>query len=163
MDTYEPPTSESPPAGIEPENQWRTMYAAERKKARILGATTVAASLLAVGAGVWGLTANEVTGQAVGPGTSQFGPPGTAGQDGTAPGQRGPMGQDLSALLFNADGSVNAALLQEFLNRMPGGSGGLQQFLAMAVSNGELTQAQADAIAETIDGAPATGTTAQDT
>ena len=156
MDTCEPATSESPPAGIEPENQWRTMYAAERKRARILGATTVAASLLAVGAGVWGLTANEVTGQTVGPGTSQFGQPGT-------PGQGGPRRQDLSALLFNADGSVNTALLQEFLSRMPGGSGGLQQFLAMAASNGELTRAEADAIAETIDGSPATGKTAQDT
>lgn len=163
MDTENLPTHEFPQAANQPrpDSQWQTMYAAERKKARILGATTVAASLLAVGAGVWGLTANEATAQTGGPGTSQFGPPGTAGQNGTTgtvPGQNGPMGQDLSSMLFNTDGSVNTDLLQEFLTRMPGGGSGLQQFLEMAVSNGELTQAQADAIAGAVDDSSSTGT-----
>ena len=160
MDTENLPTREFPQAAFEPrpESQWQTMYAAERKKARILGATTVAASLLAVGAGVWGLTANEATAQTGGPGTSQFGPPGT-------PGQNGPMGKDLSSMLFNTDGSVNTDLLQEFLTRMPGGGSGLQHFLEMAVSNGELTQAQADAIAGAVDdsSSTSTGTDIQDT
>ncbi len=138
------PTSTPPPVG----RSWESMYQAERKKARILGATTVAASLLAVGLGAWGVS-NEGAAAAGGPGqfgggqgaTSQMAPPGSTG---TMPGQGGPMGQDLGSILLNSDGSVNTEAVQQFVTRMP--SGALDQILAMAVQNGELTQDQADAI-----------------
>lgn len=173
------------------------MYSAERKKARVLGATTVAASLLAVGMGAWGLSnaGDSSTTQMRGPGgTSQFGPPGQTGtlpnqdgtgtlpnqdgsgtfpnqdgtgtppsQDGTgaAPQQGGP-GQDLAALLFNSDGSVNTEALEQFQLNVPGGT--LEQFLAMAVQNGALTQEQADQLAEAAGAATSTesGTSTQD-
>jgi hypothetical protein len=132
------------------------MYQAERRKARILGATTVAASLLAVGLGAWGLKADGAS-TASGPGqfggpnsTSQFGPPGSdgntgQGSTGSMPGPGG-MSQDLGSLLLNSDGSVNTDAVQQFVQRMP--SGALDQVLAMAVQNGQLTQDQADRIAE---------------
>lgn len=148
MDTYriEPVTNSPQPAA----DHWRHAYRAERTKARILGATTVAASLLAVGAGAWGLSnadSGQSAGQVGGPTTSQFGPPGTAPGGTTAipPGAGTGSGQDLAALLFNSDGSVNATAVEQFLSSMPGS---LDEFLTIAVQNGDLTQNQADLIAQ---------------
>ncbi len=150
--TSSPSAAPTPP----PDKPWQSMYQAERKKARVLGATTVAASLLAVGLGAWGLNA-EGTSAASGPGqfggpnaTSQFGPPGTNGNSsqgatGAMPGP-GAMGQDLASMLLNSDGSVNTDAVEQFVQQMP--SGALDQILAMAVQNGELTQDQADLIAD---------------
>ncbi|HQR79382.1 MAG TPA: hypothetical protein PLT68_04100 [Actinomycetota bacterium] len=172
MDTQRIPEISTEQPQDEP---WQTMYTSERKKARILGATTVAASLLAVAMGAWGLTnaGDSSTAQTQGPGgTSQFGPPGQTGTlpgqtgtgtgTGTAPQQGGP-GQDLSALLFNSDGSVNTEALEQFQQNAPGGT--LEQFLAMAVQNGDLTQEQADQLTAAAAGTStsSSGTSSQDT
>jgi len=140
------------------------MYQAERRRSRILGASTVAASLLAVGLGAWGLNGHEGGTTVSGPGqmggqsAGQFGPPGSVG---TLPGQGGPMGQDLAAMLFNSDGSVNTDALNRFVAGIP--SGALEQILAVAVSNGEITQDQATQITEAVTGTPTASTTTQDT
>lgn len=126
---------------------WHTKYRAERTKARVLGATTVATSLLCVGLAAWGLNADNGTaasgpGQFAGPGTaSQFAPPGQ-GSRGMLPG--GPMGQTLADQLFNSDGSVNTTAVTRLTASLPAGA--LEQMLNLAVSNGDLTQDQADAI-----------------
>ena len=133
-----------------PSTDWQTLYTGERRRSRLLGATTVAVSLVAVAAGAWGLSnadaASSGPGQ-MGPGMSQmgpgqggqqqFGPPNTTGQS------QGPLDQDLSTMLFSTDGSVNQELLEEFVDRLPGG---LDQFLQIAVQNGELTEDQAQAL-----------------
>jgi hypothetical protein len=125
---------------------WHDLYTGERRRTHLLGAATVAASLLAVAAGAWGLSNADAaaSGSAMrgGPGMSQVGP-GQAGPP-TTPGQsQGPLGQDLATMLFTSDGEVNEELLEEFLSRLPGG---LDQFLQIAVQNGELTDQQADAL-----------------
>jgi len=56
------------------------------------------------------------------------------------------MGQDLAAMLFNGDGSVKADALAAFLASIP--SGALDQIVAMALSNGEITQDQAKQITD---------------
>lgn len=168
MDTNRLPQINLPATGPAPdERDWQSLYSAERKRSRILGASTVAASLLAVGVGAWGLTQTDSAGtsgpsQFGGPGsTSQFAPgngnqfaPPDNGQSGTtdqfAPpgnGQSGTMsgpGQDLTDSLFDSDGSVNTDALQQLLSAMPGGAANLEQFLTMAVQNGQLTSEQAD-------------------
>lgn len=164
---YPFPTADVPPTpspSPQTDQPWQSMYKAERKKARVLGATTVAASLLAVGLGAWGLNAQGAStqagpGQFGGPGaTSQFGPPGTTGN--TAPGSTGAMpgpgalGQDLGSLLLNSDGSVNTDAVQQFVQRVP--TGAIDQILALAVQNGELTQDQADEIAHAAGTSPST-------
>ena len=152
-------TPTPPPQTDQP---WQSMYTAERKKARVLGATTVAASLLAVGLGAWGLNAQGASttagpGQFGGPGaTSQFGPPGTNGN--SSQGMPGPAGMDLGSQLLNSDGSVNADAVEAFVQQLPPGA--LAQILARAVQNGELTQDQADQIAAA---AGTDSTSAQDT
>lgn len=162
MDTYrtEPVTNSRQPAA----DHWRHAYRAERTKARILGATTVAASLLAVGAGAWGLSnadSGQSAGQVGGPTTSQFGPPGTApgGSPAIPPGGGQGTGQDLAALLFNSDGSVNATAVEQFLSRMPGS---LDEFLTIAVQNGDLTQDQADLIAQAASDSSSTSPTSSE-
>lgn len=146
-----------------PGRPWETMYRAERKKSRILGASTVAASLLAVGLGAWGLNGQGDSvasgpGQMGGNSTSQFAPPGAAG---TLPGPGG-MGQDLGTILLNSDGSVNTDAVARFVASMP--SGALDQILAMAVSNGEITEEQADQIADAAGSSSSTDSTSgQDT
>ncbi len=57
MDTAPNPQA-SPDPQTEPaaQSRWHGLYTSERRKAHILGATTVAASLLAVAAGAWGLS-----------------------------------------------------------------------------------------------------------
>ena len=143
---------------------WHAKFQSERKKARILGATTVATALLAAGLGAWGLNAQGSStmsgpggGQA---GTSQFGPPGsTNGTSQFGPpttGQGGPQGMDLASMLLNSDGSVNTDAVEQFVAQAPDGA--LDQILSMAVQNGELTQDQADEIA-----AAAGSTATQDT
>lgn len=156
-DAETPSPSATPTPGPQTDQPWQSMYNAERKRARVLGATTVAVSLLAVGLGAWGINAQGATASG-GPG--QFGPPGMSGnssqggpgtgqRQGTIPGQGsngtmpGPV--DLGSLLLNSDGSVNTDAVEQFVQRIP--SGALDQILAMAVSNGELTQDQADQIA----------------
>lgn len=154
----DPATPTSPPQTDQP---WQSMYTAERKKARVLGATTVAASLLAVGLGAWGLNAQGASptsgpAQFGGPGaTSQFGPPGLNGNSGQGA-MPGPAGMDLGSQLLNSDGSVNTDAVEAFVQQLP--SGALDQILAMAVQDGDLTQDQADVIA-----AAASGTDGQDT
>lgn len=155
MDTEELPQNNPSPDSPAPlDRDWPSMYSAERKRSRILGATTVAASLLAVGAGAWGLTQADSSAGTAGPGqfggpgpTSQFTPPGT-GQSGTTAVPGGPgagmPGQDLAASLFNSDGSVNSSALQQFLSAMPGGGANLEAFLGTAVQQGDLTSDQAD-------------------
>ena len=126
-----------------PDTHWQNLYTGERRRSRLLGATTVAACLLAVAAGAWGLSNADAAGTVgpgtgrMGPGQGQFGPPNTTGQS------QGRLDQDLSAMLFTSDGSVNDDLLQQFLSRLPGG---LDQFLAIAVQNGDLTEEQAAAL-----------------
>ena len=155
---------EYPLSTPDPGKPWESMYRAERKTSRILGASTVAASLVAVGLAAWGLngqgdTAANVPGQPGGPGTSQFGPPGSTA---TRPGTGAPLGQDLAAMLFTSDGSVNADALAAFLASMP--TGALDQILAMAVSNGEITADQAKQITDAAAGtATSDSTSAQDT
>lgn len=129
---------------LTPSDPWQSKYETERTKTRILGATTVAVSLLAVGLGAWGLNADSGT-AASGPGqlgrpnaTSQFAPPGQAMP-------AGPMGQNLASQLLNADGSVNTDAVAKLAATLPDGA--LEQMLTMAVTNGELTQDQADEIA----------------
>ena len=140
MDTHTPPTTD-----------WQTLYTGERRRSRLLGATTVAVSLLAVAAGAWGLSnadaASSGPGQ-MGPGMSQMGPgqgrPGQQfGQPNTTGQSQSQLDQDLATMLFSSDGSVNQELLDEFLDRLPGG---LDQFLQIAVQNGELTEDQAQAL-----------------
>lgn len=136
-----------------PDDLWRSKYRSERTKARLLGATTVAASLLAVGLGAWGLNAQGATvasgpGQFGGLNAGQAAPPGvTGGQQGglARPPGGGPMGQDLASVLLNSDGSVNTEAVAEFTAQMPDAA--LEQLLGFAVVNGELTQEQADSIA----------------
>ncbi|MCU0297280.1 MAG: hypothetical protein MUF33_02030 [Candidatus Nanopelagicales bacterium] len=142
MDTH---STEQLPTQAPEQTTWQSMYRSERKKARILGASTVAASLLAVSAGAWGLSnagsaTSPTPGQFGGPGTSQMGP--QAGQ-GMMPGQ-GSAAEDLASALFNDDGSVNTSALEQFVATSPGGD--ITQFLTFAVTNGELTQEQADAL-----------------
>ena len=147
MDTTRTPQP-GPDPTADPSRRWQDLYTSERRKARILGATTVAASLLAVAAGAWGLgnTDSSGPGQLGGPG--QFGPaqPGMGQQQGGNPVPAPSMGRDLADMLFNADGSVNQEVLQQFRSRLPGG---FDAFLQSAVGNGELTQDQADALAAT--------------
>ncbi len=123
-----------------PATDWQKPEVGNRRS-HILGAATVAVSLLAVAAGAWGLSNADAAGaggrgQAGPPGMSQFGPgqPPTTGQS---------LDRDLAAMLFTTDGRVNEELLKEFLSRLPGG---LEQFLQIAVRNDELTQAQAEAL-----------------
>jgi len=128
MDTHTPPTTD-----------WHTLYTGERRRSRLLGATTVAVSLLAVAAGGPGQ---------MGPGMSQMGPgqgrPGQQfGQPNTTGQSQSQLDQDLATMLFSSDGSVNQELLDEFVDRLPGG---LDQFLQIAVQNGELTEDQAQAL-----------------
>ena len=142
------PQPEYPLSAHDPGKPWESMYRSERRKSRILGASTVAASLLAVGLGAWGLNGQGAVaasgpGQPGGPSTSQVGPPGSMG---TRPGAGAPMGQDLAAMLFNGDGSVKADALAAFLASIP--SGALDQIVAMALSNGEITQDQAKQITD---------------
>lgn len=155
MDTGKLPAGDGPAS-----NDWHKLYESERKKSRILGATTVAASLLAVGIGAWGLSNADsaaMSSPAGGQRAGQFAPPGMPSQDGsgTMPGQMG--GQDLASQLFNTDGSVNTEAVEQLLASAPDGAD-LDQFLQFAVQRGELTQSQADAIAAAVD-----GTSAQDT
>ena len=145
--------TEQSPAQTPASRDWQKLYAAERKRSRILGAATVAASLIAVGSAAWGFTANDNAG-AAGPGrpggpgvTNQFAPPADGGTGTTAvPGGPGAVipGQDLAARLFNSDGTVNDEALQSFLIAMPGAGANLEQFLATAVEAGTLTTEQAD-------------------
>lgn len=116
----------------------------------LLGAATVAVSLLAVAAGAWGLS-NADASDTRGPGVGR---PGQLSPGQSVPGRNqqnppAPLGQDLASMLFNADGSVNEDLLTEYVNRLPGG---LDQFLEFAVQNGELTDEQAAAIASAASG-----------
>lgn len=65
-------------------------------------------------------------------------------------------------MLFTSDGSVNADALAAFLASMP--TGALDQILAMAVSNGEITADQAKQITDAAAGtATSDSTSAQDT
>ena len=129
-----------------PSTDWHDLYTGERRRSRLLGAATVAASLLAVAAGAWGLSNADAatSGPAMmgGPGMSQIGP-GQAGPPTTTGQPQGQLDQDLATMLFTGDGEVNEELLQQFLSRLPGG---LDQFLQIAVQNGDLTEEQADAL-----------------
>lgn len=131
---------------------WHSLYTSERIRSRILGATTVAVSMLAVAAGAWGLSNADAAGTngpggLRGPGQGQFAPgqgtapglapPGTTGQS------QGQLGQDPVAMLFSSDGTVNEELLEQFLGRLPGG---IDEFLQIAVQNGQLTDEQAQAL-----------------
>ena len=145
MDTHELTNDHQTPDQTPPERDWQTLYTTERKRSRILGAATVAASLIAVGCATWGLTAND-NGGAAGPGrmggprvTNQFAPPANGGA-----GMPGGPGQDLASSLFSSDGTVNDEALQQFLSTLPGGADNLQQFLTMAVADGALTSDQAE-------------------
>lgn len=144
MDTHDTERLATPTTASE-QTTWQSMYRSERKKARILGASTVAASLLAVGAGAWGLSnagsaTSAAQGQFGGPGSSQIAPPNGQGM---MPGQRSAT-EDLASTLFNDDGSVNTSALEQFVASSPAGD--IEQFLSFAVTNGELTQEQADAL-----------------
>lgn len=127
-----------------PAMDWQNLYAGERRRSRILGATTVAVSLLAVAVGAWGLSNADAAGSNVpgqmGPGMSQTGP-GQFGPQQLNTQSQGQVDQDLAGMLFTSDGSVNEELLAQFVDRLPGG---LDQFLQIAVQNGELTAAQAE-------------------
>ena len=84
----------------------------------------------------------------MGPGMSQMGPgqgrPGQQfGQPNTTGQSQSQLDQDLAIMLFSSDGSVNQELLDEFVDRLPAG---LDQFLQIAVQNGELTEDQAQAL-----------------
>ncbi len=153
MDTHRLVDTEQTPTQTPAPRDWQELYAAERKRSRILGAATVAASLIAVGSAAWGFTANDNAG-AAGPGrpggpgvTNQFAPPADGGTGTTAvPGGPGAgiPSQDLAARLFNSDGTVNDEALQDFVSAMPGAGANLEQFLATAVQAGALTSEQAD-------------------
>lgn len=108
------------------DDTWRAKYEKARNRSRILAGTTAAACVLAVGAGVWGVTKPSDSqaidlasgqfpvGAQAGPGDPQGGPGGLGG-----PGQGGP-GRML-ANMFNSDGSVNTERVDEFQSRMPSG------------------------------------------
>ncbi len=115
---------------------WREKYNKEHKKSRILTAAAGVLAVAAVGLGAWGATQSSsssttaAAGQFPAPNGS-FAPPG----NGQMP--------DISAQLFNDDGSVNTEALQQFMNRGVGPSGGdINQFLEMMSTNGQLTEAQ---------------------
>ena len=148
MNTHEVANDHQTPDQTPPERDWQTLYAAERKRSRILGAATVAASLIAVGSVAWGFTAND-NGGAAGPGrmggpgvTNQFDPPSNGGAGGA--GLPGGPRQDLASSLFSSDGAVNDEALQQFLSTLPGGADNLQHFLTTAVADGALTSDQAE-------------------
>ncbi len=126
------------------EDTWQAKYEKARKRSKILACTTAAACVLAVGAGVWGITKSSspqppdfASGQFPGGGPGGFGGPG--GQGGLI-GQGGP-GRML-ADLFNSDGSVNTEKVNEFKSRMPSGSDPTQ-LVDQAQQSGAITADQA--------------------
>lgn len=151
MSTYaEHPVTTSTP-------DWHDKFQSERKKARILGATTVASALLAVGVGAWGLNAQGASvSSGPGGGAGQFGPPGSSTGQFAPPGTSNSGAQDLAGTLLNSDGSVNTDAVEQLVAQAPDGM--LDQILSMAVQNGELTQAQADEIAAAASGTDSSST-----
>lgn len=122
------------------DDTWRAKYEKARNRSRILAGTTAAACVLAVGAGVWGVTkssSSQVPNLASGqfPGGAQGGPGGLGG-----PGQGGP-GRML-ANMFNSDGSVNSESVDEFKSRMPSGVDPTE-LVDRAQQSGAITEEQA--------------------
>lgn len=139
---------------------WQQKYEKEHKKSRILAATTAAACVLALGAGIWGATKSSgperpdfASGQFPGGQNGQGGMGGPGGGFGGPGGQGGP-GQMFSNM-FNSDGSINTEALNEFKSRMPQGID-VSQIIDRAVSSGAITEEQGKKLKEALESSSGT-------
>lgn len=171
-----------------PPEGWQAAYEKSHRQSRIFMATTAVAGVLALGLGAWGVAqaaSTDVGTSAVsqtipGGGLGQGGQgPGGLGQGGLgqgglgqgapgggqgmgAPGQGGPGIGGLADTFFNSDGSLNQTQVDQLKQMLTTGNGptlaGFKQILTHAVSDGDITQAQADKLLAALGSASGGGT-----
>ncbi len=135
------------------EQIWREKYEKAQKRSRILAGTTAAACVLAVGAGIWGMTKSSGGGRpdfANGQGFPSGGMGGEGGFSGGGPGGQGGPGQMFSNL-FNSDGSVNTDQLSELKSRLPDGLD-IDDLIDRAQQSGSITSEQAQKLKDALNG-----------
>lgn len=142
-DGYRAYASTQPP--IDP---WQTKYEKAKKRSLLLAVTTAGASVLAVVAVVWGVAQSPSTAATSASAGLTSGASGQLPRGGTGqlPGG-GPGGMDPAADLFNADGSINTAAVEQFLTMMPPGLDA-STLIDQMESDGAITAEQADALRE---------------
>lgn len=148
-------------SGYSWEGNYEQRYRKQKKITSVLLVTTVLFAVVSVGSVAWGLnqskaetttanTTNNPFGEQGGPSGGNFG------------GQGGPGGGGMTRFnvsqFFNSDGSVNIEQVQSFFSRLPSGAGTdflsrFQESITQAVSDGDITQAQADALTSALNAA----------
>lgn len=127
------------------------LYLQQRKKSQMLLVAVIILAVVAAGSLAWGFSKDGSQNQAD---TGNF-PQGQGfnGQGSPGGGPGGGMGMDIKSF-FKDDGSVDTERIEQMTSRMPsGGSRGsfniadmIKQQADQAVEDGDITQAQADAL-----------------
>lgn len=169
-------TMTAPEPAPAPLVDWQDRYEKEHRRSRIFMATTAVAGALLVGSLFFAAAQGSSTdATAFGPGmqdrsgTGRGMAPGMPDQDGDAsdPGMMGDRhGMGFGGAveqLFNADGSLNTAAVEQFKEQIAGldaaGQQALAEHIAGDVTRGHVTQDQADELLKALDLEPAdTGT-----
>lgn len=130
---------------IEDGSVFEELYLKEKKKNSILLGIAIVLAIVTVGSLIWasGKQSSESSQTSEGPRAGQFGP-GQGGMRGQG------MGMDITSY-FNEDGSVDTAAVEEIIARFPSGASSrftdrIKESADQAVTDGDITQEQADAL-----------------
>lgn len=141
-------------------NTFEELYLQQKKKSSLLMIAVAVLAITTVGSAAWGFSKSSTSTQAPdGVATRGFN-----GQGGMGMGGPG-MQMDITQF-FNSDGSVNEDQVKTMVSRLP--SGASSQFLSrfeeqidQAVTDGKITQTQADALKKAFESAAGSSTNEQ--
>lgn len=135
------------------------LYLKQKKKSSLLMIAVAVLAVATVGSAAWGFSKSKAS-------TQSAGNMSTRNFDGQGPMGGGPgMEMDITQF-FNSDGSVNTDQVKTFIDRMPSGTNSrfLERFeeqITQAVTDGKITQTQADALTKALESAAGSTTNEQ--
>ena len=145
--------TQKPQSAPEPQqnNAFEELYLQEKKKASLFLIAIIVLIITTAGSLAWGLTKSSNTTNSTPNGQGSFeGGNGQGGFNGQG-GRGGPGGGMSITSFFNDDKSVDTEAVEDFIDRMPSGAGEnfltrFKENITQAVTDGDITQAQADAL-----------------